>query len=180
MSDTVGFEASFQRHLAAERPRAILECLASTMSQDASMGEIVDAAEAIGAGDVMGDLTLAELARALVTQAAALEPARAPARGKRRRIPKAPRPSLQTAARATARGVDPRATPAPHERLSHDQAIALLVPMVEEMGQATMLDLEARTGMGRRKIRFHVGQLVKSGHLVRHGMGRGTHYTVAE
>ncbi len=180
MSDTVGFEVSFQRHLAAERPRAILECLARAMSDDTPMGDIVDAADAIGVGDVMGGLSLAELAQALVTDAAPPEPAAAPATTRRRRIPKAAPRSLQTAARTTARGVDPRAPAPAHDRLSHDQAIALLVPMVEEMGQATMLELEARTGMGRRKIRFHVGQLVKSGHLVRHGMGRGTHYTVAE
>ena len=43
---------------------------------------------------------------------------------------------------------------------------------------ATMQDLEEFTGVGRRKLRFHVGQLVRHEYLERHGMGRGTYYTV--
>jgi hypothetical protein len=41
-----------------------------------------------------------------------------------------------------------------------------------------MQAIEDATGMGRRKVRFHVGQLVRAGLLERHGMGRGTYYTV--
>ncbi len=65
------------------------------------------------------------------------------------------------------------------EALSLDQAVQLLVPIVRHLKEATMQALEERTGMGRRKLRFHIGQLVKHGHLTRHGMGRGTCYTVS-
>ena len=64
------------------------------------------------------------------------------------------------------------------ERMSLDEAIEAFVPLVESIGEATMADLEEATGLGRRKLRFHIGQLVKHGHLTRHGMGRGTFYTV--
>ena len=43
-----------------------------------------------------------------------------------------------------------------------------------------MQELEEKTGMGRRKLRFHIGQLVKHERLTRHGMGRGTYYTAAK
>ncbi|MBL4684002.1 MAG: hypothetical protein JKY37_05390 [Nannocystaceae bacterium] len=64
------------------------------------------------------------------------------------------------------------------ERMSLEEAIEAFVPLVEGIGEATMQDLEEATGLGRRKLRFHVGQLVKNGHLHRHGMGRGTFYSV--
>jgi hypothetical protein len=53
------------------------------------------------------------------------------------------------------------------------------LPLIEKLGHATMRQLEDETGIGRRKLRFHVGQLVRHGYLTRHGMGRGTYYTVA-
>jgi len=66
------------------------------------------------------------------------------------------------------------------ERMSLDEAAELFVPIVTELRQATMQDLEENTGVGRRKLRFHVGQLVRHGYLDRHGMGRGTYYTVKD
>ena len=61
-----------------------------------------------------------------------------------------------------------------------DEAAAVLLPLVRELGEATMQQLEQSTaGAGRRKLRFHIGQLVKHGRLERHGMGRGTYYTIA-
>ena len=64
------------------------------------------------------------------------------------------------------------------EAMSLDQAAKLLIPLVRKLREATMQDLEEQTKMGRRKLRFHIGQLVKHGRLRRHGMGRGTCYTV--
>lgn len=64
------------------------------------------------------------------------------------------------------------------EPMSLDEAAAVLVPLVKSLGEATMQDLEEQTAGGRRKLRFHIGQLVREGYLVRHGMGRGTFYTV--
>ena len=66
------------------------------------------------------------------------------------------------------------------DRMNLDEAAAVLLPLVRELGEATMQQLEQSTaGAGRRKLRFHIGQLVKHGRLERHGMGRGTYYTIA-
>jgi len=84
------------------------------------------------------------------------------------KVSKAPPPS-----RRVAIPEDPDA-----EAMSIDQAAKLLLPMVRRLKQATMQELEESTGMGRRKLRFHIGQLVKNERLARHGMGRGTYYTI--
>ena len=86
----------------------------------------------------------------------------------------------KSAKKKTAKKGSKKAAAVEEEALSLEQAAKLLVPMVRRLKEATMQELEERTGMGRRKLRFHIGQLVKNGHLTRHGMGRGTCYTVAK
>lgn len=66
------------------------------------------------------------------------------------------------------------------EPMSLDEAAEVLVPIVSNMETATMQQLEEFTGIGRRKLRFHIGQLVRHEHLERHGMGRGTYYTACD
>ncbi len=51
-----------------------------------------------------------------------------------------------------------------------------MLPLILNLETATMRAIEKATGLAERKARWHVGQLVKHGHLVRKGMGRGTHY----
>jgi predicted HTH transcriptional regulator len=66
------------------------------------------------------------------------------------------------------------------ERLTLEQAAAVLVPLVASAGEMTMQELEDVTAVARRKLRFHVGQLVKQGYLERRGMGRGTTYAATD
>ncbi|RMG99734.1 MAG: transcriptional regulator [Deltaproteobacteria bacterium] len=169
MNGSAGYAASFQRHFAAQLPKTILETIATEAEDDWSMEQIFEAAEAVGAMDALATTTLEEIARALlgVQAPAPQRPARAE--------------SVHARARATPKGVDPRRGRASSgERLSPEAAAELIVPIVAERGKATMLEIEEATKMGRRKVRFHVGRLVKAGRLVRHGMGRGTYYTVAD
>ncbi|MCB9702950.1 MAG: histone H1-like repetitive region-containing protein [Myxococcales bacterium] len=85
----------------------------------------------------------------------------------------------KTAAKKTsAKKAAPAAAELDSEAMSLDQAAKVLLPLVRRHKEATMQALEESTGMGRRKLRFHIGQLVKHGRLRRHGMGRGTYYTV--
>jgi hypothetical protein len=220
----VEFETSYRRHLAVEQRRAVLEALAERLGPSVTMGDVLDAAEGLGWGDGIGDLTLADLAAALLepttnvpapaaivaqpedddeeeeeeeeeeaapkaapkaTAAASAnakkksrarapepEPPPPPAKGK-----KAGKPMMKT---KTSRLKALRAKFDADEPMSLEEAAELLVPVIEELGQATMQDLEAFTGIGRRKLRFHIGQLVRHDHLERHGMGRGTYYTPVE
>lgn len=294
----VGFESSLQQHLDTEQRRAVLEAIGGSINPDSTLGEIIDAAEALGWSEKMGDLSLADLAEALlappgesataVGQAAghadeadaeaaadededdadeddaddddadedededdaddedegfALEleepapsrrkPGKAaaakesksaaatkkkiaaaskkiaskkaaepePMRGSKKASKKVPagKPGKKAEAPApaparTSRGAE-RAAPTPSkktskkagrrkptavdvdDRMSLDEAAEFFLPVVEELGEATMQALEEQTGVSRRKLRFHVGQLVKHGYLERHGMGRGTYYT---
>jgi division protein CdvB (Snf7/Vps24/ESCRT-III family) len=202
------FESSFRRHLAVEQRRAVLEALAERLGPDVVMGDVLDAAEELGWGEGMGDLTLADLAAALLepqgaAQAPAAvveqpqpepEPAPAPKAKKQARTTAAQKPEpapakttakAKKAAKATARSKTSRlralrAKIDADDRMSLEEAAELLVPVIEELGQATMQDLEEFTGIGRRKLRFHIGQLVRHDHLARHGMGRGTYYTTVE
>lgn len=295
----VGFESSLQQHLDVEQRRAVLEAIGGSINPDSTLGEIIDAAEALGWSEKMGDLSLADLAEALLApegrpagataeaghaaaQAAASdedegedddelddeddlddegeelddeeddeededdEPA--PARRKAGKVAVAKETKAAAAAAASKKkaaakkvtsavskraaakkaaddeplrtskksskkvGAKPgkkvpepaptRATraaekaPAPaskksakkvakrkpldmdvDDRMSLDQAAEFFLPYVEDLGEATMQALEENTGVSRRKLRFHVGQLVKHGYLERHGMGRGTYYT---
>lgn len=228
----VGFEASYRRHLAAEQRRAVLDALAQSFDDESTVGQIVDAATALGYTG-LGDLSLADLADALLSDARAShagaseaavaaaddedddaeadeddadaeadddddaeeeeeEAEAAPkARGRGRAVA-----TKKTAAKGKAAKPVAAAKPAPaakpaakgkaakislDDRMSLPEAAAVLLPLVRSLGQATMQQLEAQTaGAGRRKLRFHIGQLVRNGHLERHGMGRGTYYTARE
>ncbi|MBL8944378.1 MAG: hypothetical protein JNK45_14565 [Myxococcales bacterium] len=237
-----GFEASYRRHLAAEQRRAVLEALARSFEPGATVGEIVDAAAALGWTD-LGELSLADLADALLTDATVaaateiarpaepdtadddaeqdeaddedegededededegedeaededeepVKPAKAAAtRGRRVAAAPAKATKATKAAAKPAKAVatKPAAKPAKaggkppkvslDDRMSLDEAAAVLLPLVRTLGEATMQQLEQSTaGAGRRKLRFHIGQLVKNGRLERHGMGRGTFYTL--
>lgn len=291
----VGFESSLQQHLDTEQRRAVLEAIGGSINPDSTLGEIIDAAEALGWSEKMGDLSLADLAEALlapngesatVSEAAAAdddgddeadedeadedddegegddeddddfeleieepapsrrkpgkaaaaaaakeaksaatkkkitaaskkaaskkaaepEPMRGkktskkapqpePARGKKsaKKLPEpepvrgrksaektaSPAASKKTAKKAAAASAGRRKPTAVDvdDRMSLDEASDFFLPVVEELGEATMQALEEQTGVSRRKLRFHVGQLVKHGYLERHGMGRGTYYT---
>ena len=255
-----GFDDSFRRHLAVEQRRAVLETIAHELTPDTTLGDIVDAAQDLGWADNLGELSLSDLAVALLggdpptTSAAA--PVAAPAddedededeeagddededaetdededeeeeeaeeaapakRGRkkaepvaaqrkpssldraldridkalaaRRKAPKAGKGAKagKVASKVTKAGkklAKKAAVKRPVEAdddtdaMSLEQAAKLLVPLVRKLREATMQDLEEQTHMGRRKLRFHIGQLVKHGRLKRHGMGRGTCYTV--
>lgn len=210
-----GFEASYRRHLAIEQRRAFLDALARNFEATATVGEIVDAAVALGWIDI-GELSLADLADAILLDAPVSAPttavveeedhddddvdvdddedepevAAAPARGGKKAAAKKTTKTIAPA-KASAVAAKPAAAPKPgkpgkvakvalDDRMSLDEAAAMLLPLVRAHGEATMQQLEQSTaGAGRRKLRFHIGQLVKNGRLERHGMGRGTFYTVA-
>jgi DNA-binding transcriptional ArsR family regulator len=216
----------------------VLEVLASKLDGEATVGEIVDAANALGWSDGIGELTLGDLADALLSangegDSAARtgadargvptededeasdeddeddeeddedddededeesdEDEEAPARGKAKgRAAKATtkaKPTAKAKGKATKAAAAPaakaakgksgrtKATVSLDERMSLQEAAKAIVPLVQALGHATMQELEASTKAGRRKLRFHIGQLVRHGYLERHGMGRGTYYT---
>jgi hypothetical protein len=231
----VAFEPHYRRHLAVELRKAVLEVLASKLDGESTVGEIVDAANALGWSEGVGELTLGDLADALLTAHGESDGAartdanargvpaeesdeesdddedeesdddedeesdddedeesddddEAPARGKAKG--RAAKPTTKAAKgraakaapAAKAAGGKPKAgrtkaTVSLDERMSLQEAAKALVPLVQALGQATMQELEASTRAGRRKLRFHIGQLVRHGYLDRHGMGRGTYYT---
>lgn len=275
----VGFESSLQQHLDTEQRRAVLEAIGGSINPDSTLGEIIDAAEALGWSEKMGDLSLADLAEALlapngesataaseaaaeddaaddededdegedaddededddfeleieepapsrrkVSKAAAAKEAKGAAAkkkiaaaskkvaskkaadaepmkaskksakkaaakpGKKEAPPPArsgrgaekaasPVTSKKTSKKAAAAGRRKPTAVDVDDRMSLDEAAEYFLPVVEELGEATMQALEEQTGVSRRKLRFHVGQLVKHGYLERHGMGRGTYYT---
>ncbi len=219
----MAFEPSYRRHLTAELRKAVLEVLAGKLDGEATVGEIVDAANALGVSEGVGELTLGDLADALLSASGEGEvgaesrgvahddeddeesdesdededededdededededdedeaPARGKAKGKATKAKPAAKGKKSTKAAAPAKGKGGRtkATVSLDERMSLQEAAKALVPLVQALGQATMQELEASTKAGRRKLRFHIGQLVRHGYLERHGMGRGTYYT---
>jgi hypothetical protein len=172
-----GFEASYRRHLLTEQRKAVLELLAGDLDPDVTLGEVVDAAKALGWAGGVGDLSLSDLADALMARSD-LEPRSEPAAKEPTRRKVKVRDSGTDGARVKARGDEGQGGDF-DERMSTERAAELFVPLIERLGQVTMQELENETGIGRRKLRFHIGQLVRHGYVKRHGMGRGTHYTVA-
>jgi hypothetical protein len=238
----VAFEPSYRRHLATELRKAVLEILASKLDGDATVGEIVDAAAALGWGEGVGELTLGDLADALLpadgdggaaasargTAKPSIEdddddeeaeddvdeddeadeddededdeddededdepPAKPRAKAAKGRAKATAKTKAKPAAKAgkgraakaeppaKAKGKPAKGKPtiSLDERMSLQEAAKALLPLVQGFGQATMQQLESATRAGRRKLRFHIGQLVRHGYLERHGMGRGTYYT---
>lgn len=52
-----------------------------------------------------------------------------------------------------------------------------ILELVHAYGRISIADVVAKTGTSRNTIKDHVAALVVSGHLVRHGAGRGTWYS---
>ncbi|MEX1363525.1 MAG: hypothetical protein AB1Z98_10385 [Nannocystaceae bacterium] len=271
----VGFDSSYRRYLDAEQRRAVLEAIGGTINPDSTLGEVIDAAEALGWSEQMGDLSLADLADALLApeaeaeddehhselatgtaltasddeedededededetddyeyedvdeeddddddQLALVELPTPRARrsstkkkaSKKKATASAKKKSIsKKSAASTKKKASKKATASSKkkaskkkaskkkvakkkstkrrskieavdidDRMSLEQAAEFFLPYVEDLGEATMQALEEDTGVARRKLRFHVGQLVRHGYLERHGMGRGTYYTVCE
>lgn len=56
---------------------------------------------------------------------------------------------------------------------------AELITLAREHGRLTTLQAEQQTGANRATIKAHLVKLVKDGHLLKHGVGRGTWYTAS-
>ncbi|MDI9331834.1 MAG: DUF977 family protein [Alphaproteobacteria bacterium] len=54
-----------------------------------------------------------------------------------------------------------------------------LVTLAREHGRLTTAQAEQQTGANRATIKAHLAKLVKDGHLVKHGIGRGTWYVAS-
>ncbi|MGH1341609.1 MAG: hypothetical protein ACRBN8_08675 [Nannocystales bacterium] len=193
------FQSSFERHLLQEQRRAVLQALSDSVPQEATVGDLVDAARALGWSHPMGALTLQDFADALLRDATSEEepdevnaapivadtppePAGKAKKKAKKRVVASPTATTGVAPKASERSSN-AALEALKSKLDADEPMSLeeaaeaLIPIVGNMQTATMQQLEEFTGIGRRKLRFHIGQLVRHGHLERHGMGRGTHYT---
>ena len=215
------FQTAFERHLLPEQRRAVLKTLAEQVPQDATVGELVDAARALGWSEPMGTLTLQDFANALIgakesasdaalesdaaresaaalesdaksesesemtarSEVVAAEPPKRPAAKApptaAKKPAKAKKASKASAKTASAALESLKARLDADEPMSLEDAAEVLVPIVSKLETATMQQLEAFTGIGRRKLRFHIGQLVRHEYLERHGMGRGTYYTAS-
>lgn len=169
-----GFEPHYRRLVSAEQRIAILKTIGETLDGASTIGEIIDASVTLGFTQGIGELRLVDLADVLLR-----DPTTTPANGFAIKAPPGDKQAAAKTATAPEAAAEPKAPTAEafDERMSLDEAVAAFVPLVRSLGEATMQHLEEATGLGRRKLRFHVGQLVKHGHLTRHGMGRGTYYT---
>ncbi|MFV8749065.1 hypothetical protein ACNOYE_00785 [Nannocystaceae bacterium ST9] len=65
--DSSRFQQSYRRHLLAEQRREVLRALRESLDPGTTLGEIVDAAEALGWGEPFGDMSLAEIAEGLLS-----------------------------------------------------------------------------------------------------------------
>ncbi|MEM6296425.1 MAG: hypothetical protein AAGA54_34480 [Myxococcota bacterium] len=198
------FQSAFRRLLLPEQRRSVLEALSSSIPQDATVGDLVDAARALGWSDPLGELTLQDLADALLhepdevdDEAGLIEdttevedtvelgpppsakPAKKVAKKTAKAKPKsaAPKPMKKSVKPDDARLAALKSKLDAEEPMSLEEAAEVLVPIVAGLETATMQSLEEFTGIGRRKLRFHIGQLVRHEYIERHGMGRGTYYT---
>ena len=54
-----------------------------------------------------------------------------------------------------------------------------LMALAREHGRLTMAQAEQQTGANRATIKVHLAKLAKDGHLVQHGIGRGTWYVAS-
>ena len=51
-----------------------------------------------------------------------------------------------------------------------------LLSLAKAQGRLTTMQAQAQTGANRATIKLHLAKLVKEGHLLKHGVGRGTWY----
>ena len=72
MTKAKSFETAFMKHLPAAQRRHVLATMQQTLRRDTTLGEIVDAAADLDWGDAMNELTLADLAKALLSGEARL------------------------------------------------------------------------------------------------------------
>lgn len=54
-----------------------------------------------------------------------------------------------------------------------------LVALASQHGRLTTAQAEQQTGANRATIKAYLAKLVKDGHLVQHGVGRGTWYVAS-
>lgn len=194
------FQNRFRFLLGPEQRRAVLEALSSVMPREATLGEVVDAARSLGWSEPMSTLTLQDFADALLCddEPSTHSPAPQPQVSAKPEPEPQPEPEPEPQPVAKARSKKKVAAKArssksaasslaalkskldADEPMSLEEAAEVLVPIVAGMDTATMQSLEEFTGIGRRKLRFHIGQLVRHEYLERHGMGRGTHYTARD
>ena len=168
-NDLVGFGESFQRHLPEQERKAILAALATEFPTGATLGEIVDAAQALGSRRCLDDLRLLDLAESLLTEDDLLQAKDAQAEeasGSKRR--KKVEGTKRTRAKRGA------------VKLSTDDVESTLIPLIQSLGQASMQMIEEETGQKRQYLRGPINELVEQGRLLRVGKGRGTCYTVPE